>query len=65
MPSPWSSASAPTFLCGKVVDQDRYRELIPDAHLTRWQGVGHSPHIEDPDRFRELLDAFLRQKDPG
>ena len=23
----WSSASAPTFLCGKVVDRDRYRSL--------------------------------------
>jgi pimeloyl-ACP methyl ester carboxylesterase len=49
--------------------EDRYRELIPGAHLIRWQGAGHSPHIEAPDRFRDFLDEFLRDeneaRDPG
>ena len=37
----------------------RYRELIPGAKLIRWDDVGHSPHIEAPDRFGELLREFL------
>jgi pimeloyl-ACP methyl ester carboxylesterase len=36
-----------------------YAELIPTAQILRWEGVGHSPHIEAPERFRELLDTFL------
>ena len=39
--------------------EDRYRELIPDARLIRWDDVGHSPHIEAPDRFADLLHEFL------
>lgn len=39
--------------------EDRYRALIPGARLIRWGEVGHSPQIEDPDRFRDLLAEFL------
>jgi pimeloyl-ACP methyl ester carboxylesterase len=39
--------------------EDRYRALIPDARLIRWDDVAHSPQIEAPDRFRELLLEFL------
>jgi pimeloyl-ACP methyl ester carboxylesterase len=41
--------------------EDRYRELIPGAHLIRWQGAGHSPHIEAPEQFHDLLADFLGQ----
>ncbi len=39
--------------------EDRYRELIPSARVTRWDGVGHAPHIQEPPRFAELLSEFL------
>jgi pimeloyl-ACP methyl ester carboxylesterase len=42
--------------------EDRYRELIPQARMVRWDGVGHSPHIEAPERFRKFLDEFLRDE---
>jgi pimeloyl-ACP methyl ester carboxylesterase len=42
--------------------EDRYRELIPQARMVRWDGVGHSPHIEAPERFRDFLDEFLREE---
>ncbi len=41
--------------------EDRYRELIPGSKLIRWDGVGHSPQIEAPDRFGELLATFLSE----
>ena len=37
----------------------RYRELIPGARLTRWEGVGHAPHIQEPQRYAEYLGDFL------
>jgi pimeloyl-ACP methyl ester carboxylesterase len=37
----------------------RYRELMPDARLIRWNNVGHSPHIEAPERFASLVAEFL------
>jgi pimeloyl-ACP methyl ester carboxylesterase len=39
--------------------EQRYRELIPTARVMRWDGVGHSPHIEAPERFRGLLVEYL------
>jgi pimeloyl-ACP methyl ester carboxylesterase len=44
--------------------EDRFRSLIPDVRLIRWEGVGHAPHIQDPDRFAELLDEFLASPAP-
>jgi pimeloyl-ACP methyl ester carboxylesterase len=41
--------------------EDRYRELLPDARLIRWEDVGHSPHIEAPDRFAQLVREFLAE----
>jgi pimeloyl-ACP methyl ester carboxylesterase len=43
--------------------EDRYRELIPHARLIRWDGAGHSPQIEQPARFQELLANFLAEKE--
>lgn len=39
--------------------EDRFRELIPAARIIRWDGIGHAPHIQVPDRFTELLFEFL------
>ncbi len=39
--------------------EDRFRELIPSARIIRWEEVGHAPHIQEPARFRELIDEFL------
>lgn len=39
--------------------ENRYRELIPGVRLTRWEGVGHAPHIQEPERYAELLHEFL------
>ena len=39
----------------------RYRDLIPQARLIRWEDAGHSPHIEAPGRFTALLHDFLAQ----
>jgi pimeloyl-ACP methyl ester carboxylesterase len=44
--------------------EDRYRELIPEARVIRWEGVGHSPHIEEPEQFAELLHEFLEPTKP-
>lgn len=39
--------------------EGRFRELIPEAKVTRWDGISHAPHIQQPDRFAQLLDQFL------
>ncbi|MDQ2939342.1 MAG: alpha/beta hydrolase [Actinomycetota bacterium] len=39
--------------------EDRFRDLIPAARVTRWEGIGHAPHIQAPDRFTELLNEFV------
>ena len=38
--------------------------LVPGARLSLYQGIGHTPFIEDPARFnRELADFVLRAND--
>jgi pimeloyl-ACP methyl ester carboxylesterase len=39
--------------------EDRLKELIPAARVTRWDGVGHAPHIQEPEQFAGLLDEFI------
>jgi pimeloyl-ACP methyl ester carboxylesterase len=39
---------------------EAYERLIPDARLLRLPGVGHYPHLERPDVFFPVVDAFLR-----
>lgn len=50
--------------------EERYGKLIPHSRVLRWRGVGHSPQIEAPERFAELILDFLEQtqkkaRDPG
>lgn len=49
---------------GGRAQQDRLLELIPGARLTVYEGVGHAPHWEDPERFAADLAAFLDGGDP-
>ena len=47
-----------------IISRDKQDELvsfIPDAHLIVYEGVGHSPHWEQPERFAADLVAFLDQ----
>jgi pimeloyl-ACP methyl ester carboxylesterase len=37
----------------------RFRELIPTARVMRWDGIGHAPHIQAPDRFAAVLAEFI------
>ena len=39
--------------------EDRFRDLIGAARVSRWEGIGHAPHIQAPDRFTELLNEFV------
>lgn len=39
--------------------QEHLLELIPGAHLSTYEGVGHAPHWEEPRRFATELAAFL------
>ncbi len=39
--------------------EERFRSLIPGARISRWEGVGHAPHIQEPQRFGGYLDEFL------
>jgi pimeloyl-ACP methyl ester carboxylesterase len=71
LPSPeaasWSAIAGPAWILRGSDDRDwmpesheaRYRELIPAARVIRWERVGHSPHIEQPERFRALLAEFI------
>jgi pimeloyl-ACP methyl ester carboxylesterase len=32
---------------------------FPDCHVEIFDGAGHFPHLEDPDRFARLLRDFI------
>jgi pimeloyl-ACP methyl ester carboxylesterase len=39
----------------------RLRQLLPDTQLELFEGAGHFPHRDDPDRFVAVIDGFLDQ----
>ena len=41
-------------------EQDALLSAIPDARLVVYQGAGHSPNWEQPERVAGDIDAFLR-----
>jgi len=43
----------------------RAHETIPNSRLVIMEGVGHYPHVEQPARFVEILDDFLRTTEPA
>jgi pimeloyl-ACP methyl ester carboxylesterase len=36
-------------------------EKFPDGRLILWPGMGHTPQLEQPERFNRILSAFTRQ----
>ncbi|HSJ18986.1 MAG TPA: alpha/beta fold hydrolase [Nocardioidaceae bacterium] len=45
----------------------RAQESIPDCQVELFEGAGHFPHLDDPDRFAELLRDFIattRREEP-
>jgi pimeloyl-ACP methyl ester carboxylesterase len=42
-------------------DQDALAAAIAGAELLVYQGAGHAPHWEEPERFAIDLAAFVRQ----
>jgi proline iminopeptidase len=35
---------------------------IPDSRLEIFEHTGHSPQLDEPDKFREVLQDFLKTK---
>jgi proline iminopeptidase len=54
------------FLCGRH-DETRpeetswYRSLVPGAELVVFEDSSHMPHLEEPERFRQVLRDFLHR----
>jgi pimeloyl-ACP methyl ester carboxylesterase len=42
----------------------RAHELIEGSRLEVFEGCGHYPHVEDPDRFAEVLRDFMETTEP-
>jgi pimeloyl-ACP methyl ester carboxylesterase len=40
-------------------------EAIPNSRIEVMEGVGHSPHVEEPFRFVEILLDFLEATQPS
>jgi len=43
----------------------RAHEALPHSRLVVFQGVGHFPHAEDPDRFVHALVDFIESTEPA
>ena len=39
--------------------------LIPGSRLVVWDGVGHCPMLETPERFAELVESFVARAEPA
>lgn len=57
----WGMADRVT---GPAVAERLVRE-IPGARLEGWAGLGHLPHLEDPDRVGAAVAAFFAQVEAG
>ncbi|EWT02641.1 hydrolase [Intrasporangium oryzae NRRL B-24470] len=38
---------------------NRAHEVFPDARVVLFEGAGHFPHLEQPERFSAVLDEFI------
>lgn len=67
---PWlgehlSKVTAPVLLIAGSLDEKfvaiarRLQSLLPDAHLEIVEGAGHNVHLEKPEEYVALVDAFL------
>ena len=41
------------------------RALVPTARVEVFQGAGHWPHLDDPDRFCDVLLDFMATTEPA
>jgi pimeloyl-ACP methyl ester carboxylesterase len=41
------------------------QDTLPASRLEIFEGVGHFPHCEDPDRFAKTLSKFIDETDPA
>ncbi|ABI58121.1 alpha/beta fold hydrolase [Alkalilimnicola ehrlichii MLHE-1] len=46
----------------QAAQTDAIRRLFPHAEITAVAGAGHWLHVEQPERFAEALDAWLRRR---
>lgn len=42
-----------------LIHASQAHEAIPNSRLEVMEGVGHNPHMEDPDRFAWILEDFM------
>ncbi|GAA2467995.1 alpha/beta fold hydrolase [Terrabacter carboxydivorans] len=40
---------------------ERAHEIFPGAKVVLFEGAGHFPHLEQPDRFASVLEAFIHE----
>ena len=40
-------------------------EVVPGSRLERFEGAGHFPHIDDAERFADVLHEFVRSTEPA
>jgi pimeloyl-ACP methyl ester carboxylesterase len=41
---------------------DHLAEVQPAAEVQRWEGIGHAPFLEDPERFNRILADFVNRQ---
>jgi non-heme chloroperoxidase len=70
-PADETAITAPTLLVWGDQDalvqrshQDVLLSVIPDSRLVIYEGAGHSPNWEQPERVAHDIDTFLRAPDP-
>jgi len=45
-----------------LAHMQQLESLIPGIVFKRLEGVGHSPNMEQPDRFNQILIEFLQER---
>ncbi len=48
-----------------VAHTEAAHALLPDSRLEIFEGAGHFPHVEHPQRFAHLLREFLITTTPA
>ncbi|MEI6452404.1 MAG: alpha/beta hydrolase, partial [Actinomycetes bacterium] len=50
--------------CTPAIQEDLHRRL-PGSEWTVFERSAHLPHLEEPERFREVVEAFLERVERG
>ena len=50
--------------CTPAIQEDLHRRL-PGSEWTVFEHSAHLPHLEEPERFREVVEAFLDRVERG